>query len=107
MLLKAFTALALCLTPLSVALYSQTSKPPATAQIKEIRIPKIAGKPQLEQFLHGTSRSDMKRIDDFRQRNPGDGNPVSSKTVAWIGYDDKNLYAVFVCDAPPGGVRAR
>ncbi len=49
----------------------------------------------------------MKRIDDFRQRNPGDGIPISQKTTAYIGYDDKSFYAVFVCDSAPGQLRAR
>src|SRR5262249_29691793 len=63
--------------------------------------------PKLEEFLDGAGRADMKRVDDFRQRSPGDGVPASRKTSAWIGYDDKNLYAVFVCDSPAGQVRAR
>jgi hypothetical protein len=49
----------------------------------------------------------MKRVDDFRQRQPGDGVPASRKTEAWIGYDDQNFYAVFVCQSPPGETRAR
>ncbi len=78
-----------------------------SAQIKDIHIPKITRKPLLEEFLNGNSRPDMKRIDDFRQRQPNNGNPVSRKTSAWIGYDDKNIYAVFVCQSPPGHTRAR
>jgi hypothetical protein len=80
---------------------------PAEAQIKDIQIPRIATKPRIEEFLDGHSRADMLRIDDFRQRNPGDGVPLSLKTAAWIGWDDKNFYVVFVCAAPPGEVRAR
>ena len=49
----------------------------------------------------------MRRIDDFRQRQPGDGVPASRKTTAWIGYDEKNFYAVFVCQAPRREIRAR
>ena len=49
----------------------------------------------------------MKRVQDFRQRQPGDGDPVSQPTAAWIGCDDKNLYAVFVCQAPASQLRAR
>ena len=91
---------------LSVAAFAQA---PATAkvQIKDVQIPKIARRPVLEEFLDGRSRSDMRRIDDFRQRQPGDGEPVSRKTTAWIGYDDVNLYVVFVCESPPGQTRAR
>ena len=49
----------------------------------------------------------MKRVDDFRQRSPGDGVPASRKTEAWIGYDDQNFYVVFACQLPAGETRAR
>lgn len=67
------------------------SAPPEVVQIKDIKIPRIASKPKIEEFLDGRSRPDMLRIDDFRQRNPGDGVPLSLKTSAWIGWDDKLL----------------
>ena len=95
---------ALCLSALTVAASAQ---PAPAAQIRNLQIPKIQKPPRLEEFLEGNSRSDMKRIDDFRQRQPGDGIPVSRKTSAWLGYDDKNLYAVFVCQSPPRQTRAR
>jgi hypothetical protein len=96
-------ALCLCVAPFlcAQALYGQT------AQIKTLHIPVISKKPLIEEFLDGNSRADMQRVDDFRQRQPGDGVPVSSRTSAWLGYDDKNLYAVFVCDSPAGQTRAR
>ncbi|HVV47822.1 MAG TPA: DUF5916 domain-containing protein, partial [Bryobacteraceae bacterium] len=80
---------------------------PPEAQLKNIRVPRITTKPRIEEFLDGRSRPDMLRIDDFRQRNPGDGVPLSLKTSAWIGWDEKNFYVVFVCTSPPGEVRAR
>jgi Domain of unknown function (DUF5916) len=95
---------AVYLFALSVAVFAQALE---TVQVKDIQIPKLASRPQLEEFLSGQSRSDMKRIDDFRQRQPADGVPVSRKTTAWIGYDDTNIYAVFVCESPPGQTRAR
>ena len=94
----------LCLGALSVTLRAQS---PPTAQIKDLQIPKIQRPPKLDEFLNGGARPDMKRVDDFRQRQPGDGIPSSQKTAAWVGYDDKNLYAVFVCASPPGQTRAR
>ena len=86
-----------------------SAKPEAstTKQNKDLRIPHITSKPQLEEFLNGASRADMMKIDDFRQRQPGDGVPVSRKTSAWVGYDDKNFGAVFVCDSPKEELRAR
>ena len=109
------TAILLSLSMLTVALQAQSASDPPkspppplpTTQIKDIQIPRVQTRPLLEQFLHGNSRPDMKRVDDFRQRQPGDGVPVSRKTSAWIGYDDKNLYAVFVCQSPAGETRAR
>ena len=88
----------LCLHVLSVA---------ATAQPRDIKIPRVTSRPRLEEFLEGRSRSDMLRVDDFRQRQPGDNVPASRKTTAWIGYDNVNFYAVFVCESPPGETRAR
>src|ERR1022692_3891622 len=101
-------AVVLWLGTLIVSLHSQpVPPPPSPAQIKDVQIPKLTSPPRIEQFLGGASRADLRRIDDFRQRQPGDGVPVSRKTSAWIGYDDRNFYAVFVCDAPPGETRAR
>jgi hypothetical protein len=97
-------ALAVSLPVLSVAASAQA---PATVQIKDIQIPKVASRPQLEEFLNGQGPSDMKRIEGFLQRQPGDGVPVSRKTTAWIGYDETNLYTVFVCESPQGQTRAR
>ena len=104
-------AVALCLSGLCSITHAQTSPaqntPAQTTQIKDLKIPHISSKPRIEEFLDGHSRSDMMHIDDLRQRSPGDGVPVSQKTSAWIAYDDKTFYAVFVCDAPPGKLRAR
>ena len=49
----------------------------------------------------------MAKVTGFTQRNPHDGEAVSEKTEAYLGYDQKNLYAVFVCFDDPGKVRAR
>jgi Domain of unknown function (DUF5916) len=101
-------AVALCLGTLIVSLHSQpATSPPSSAQIKDIHVPRLTSPPRIEQFLGGASRADMQHVDDFRQRQPGDGVPVSRKTSAWIGYDERNFYAVFVCDSPAGQTRAR
>ncbi len=102
--------LILCLSALCPRVQSQTAPEAATApkaQIKDFKIPRITSKPKIEEFLDGHSRTDMLHIDDFRQRSPGDGAPVSQKTDAWIAWDDKNFYAVFVCQTAPGQIRAR
>ena len=98
-------ALGLLLT-LSMHAQPQPKNVP-TEQIKDIQIPRISRPPVLEEFIDGHFRADMKRIDDFRQRQPNDGTPVSRHTSAWIGYDDKNLYVMFLCHSPPHATRAR
>src|ERR1035437_2036673 len=74
------------LLPATLALCASSPPPAPLIQVKDIQIPKIDRPPNIEEFLQGGSRDDMKRIDDFRQRNPGDGVPVSQETSAWIGY---------------------
>ena len=61
--------------------------------------------PALESLLNGPAG--MKgRLTDFRQRDPGDGVPVSRKTTAFVSYDDQNLYVVFACEDEPEQIRS-
>jgi hypothetical protein len=83
--------------------------PPTFAQVK---IPRVSSPPLLEDFLEmkPTPAWDGKlaKVDQFIQRIPSDGEPVSQRTEAYLGYDDKNLYAVFICfDNDLQKVRAR
>ncbi|MGH9553137.1 MAG: carbohydrate binding family 9 domain-containing protein [Terriglobales bacterium] len=50
----------------------------------------------------------MAKIDRFIQRTPSDGEPVTQRTEAYLGYDNKNLYVIYVCfDSEPHRIRAR
>jgi len=50
----------------------------------------------------------LAKVDRFVQRAPSDGEPVSQMTEAYFGYDDKNLYAIYICfDKEPDKIRAR
>jgi uncharacterized protein DUF5916/cellulose/xylan binding protein with CBM9 domain len=64
----------------------------------------------LEDFLNmqpeGPVARSMAKITHFLQRSPHDGQPVSQPTEAYLGYDEKNLYVVFVCHDDPAKVRA-
>jgi hypothetical protein len=55
----------------------------------------------------GEVANQMVKVTGFVQRNPHNGEPASQRTEAFLGYDEKNLYAVFVCFDDPGKVRAR
>ncbi len=71
-----------------------------------LRIPRVRRSPKIEDFLNGTPREAEATLTDFRQFRPGDGVPVSQPTAAYLSYDDKNLYVVFVCKDEPDKVRA-
>ena len=72
-----------------------------------LRIPRVSRAPKLDDFLTGIPREAEACITDFRQYEPGDAVPASQETSAFLSYDDKNLYVVFVCMDQPGKVRAR
>jgi Domain of unknown function (DUF5916)/Carbohydrate family 9 binding domain-like len=55
----------------------------------------------------GAAAYRMLKVTGFVQRDPHDGQPASQRTEAYLGYDDKNFYAVFVCFDNPAKVRAR
>jgi hypothetical protein len=80
--------------------------PPGVATIPLARIPRVSRAPRLEDFLQNKPRQAEFVVDDFRQYIPGDGTPGSEKTTVYLSYDDKNLYAVFVCHDTSGLVRA-
>jgi len=49
----------------------------------------------------------MVKVTGFTQRTPYDGQSVSEPTDAYLGYDQRNLYVVFVCFDDPRKIRAR
>ena len=73
-------------------------------------IPRVDRAPEIDHVLggaFGVAETAPGWITDFRQRDPGDGVPVSQRTAAYLAYDDANLYVIFVCRDEPGQVRAR
>jgi hypothetical protein len=93
------------------------SEPPAPARLavqanpeSSLTIPRLARAPTLEDFLRmkpeGPVAPAMAKVTHFLQREPHDGQPVTQPTEAYLGYDEKNLYVVFVCHDNPAKVRA-
>jgi hypothetical protein len=79
---------------------------------RSIRIPRIGSPPHLEEFLNmeppPSWKDKLAKVDQFTQRIPTDGAPVSQRTEIYLGYDDRNLFAIFVCfDTEPQKIRAR
>ena len=90
------------------AVQTSLPSPPKAGAVKpSLRVPRVTRAPQMEDFLNGTPREAEAVITDFRQRDPQDGQPASSKTTAYLSYDEKNLYVVFVCEDDPAQIRAR
>ena len=84
-------------------------KPPFATP--SLTIPRLTGAPTLEEFLEmrpeGDVAQQMAKVTGFVQRTPHDGEKASEETEAYLGYDQKNLYVVFVCFDDPKQVRAR
>jgi hypothetical protein len=76
-----------------------------------VTIPRLTRAPALEDFLGmepaGEIALQMAKVTGFVQRNPHDGEKVSEETAAYLGYDQKNLYIVFVCFDDAKKVRGR
>ena len=75
-------------------------------QIKIVNIPKVSRPPKFEDFINGTPREAELVITDFLQVDPGDGDPPSQPTTAYLSYDEKNLYAAFYAKDDPSKIRA-
>ena len=78
----------------------------------QIRIPRVSTPPRIEDFLtmepSPAWKNKLAKAEKFRQRIPSDGAPVSERTEVYLGYDAKNLYAIFICfDHEPPQLRAR
>jgi hypothetical protein len=92
-------------SPQNAAAPAHALAPPA------LTIPHLSRAPALEDFLgmepKGEIALQMARVTGFVQRNPHDGEKVSEETSAYLGYDQKNLYILFVCFDDPKKVRGR
>jgi hypothetical protein len=85
--------------------------PGAAGPRAEVHVPRVQTPPRIEDFLEMKPRDELAgelaKIEDFRQYIPKYGEPSTQHTEAYLGYDDKHFYAVFVCfDTEPGKIRA-
>jgi hypothetical protein len=84
---------------------------PAPQPMPYVTIPRLTGAPKLSDFLAphlvSSAAREMLRVDNFIQRYPEDGKPVTEPTIAYLGYTHEYFYAAFVCqDRKPDLVRA-
>ena len=78
----------------------------AQEQVRAVDIPRVSRPPVFEDFITGAPREAELVITDFRQLEPGDGDPVSQPTTAYLSYDDKNFYLAFHAKDDPSKIRA-
>jgi len=78
----------------------------ASADKPHIRIPYITARPNLQDYLDRNKEPQGLRIADFRQREPNDGAPAQLDTRVFLSYDDRNLYAIFLCKQDHSSLRA-
>ena len=78
---------------------------------KTARIAKISRAPNFDALLSMDGAEPeslgMTKIDNFRQTDPDDGKPATQRTVAYLGYDAKNIYVVYLAfDNDPRSIRS-
>ena len=65
-----------------------------------LTIPTVSRPPTLADFVAmevSESPAGMRRIEGFVQRFPNDGEPVTERTVVYVGYDSQTFYVAFQC----------
>ncbi|MEO8276717.1 MAG: DUF5916 domain-containing protein [Thermoanaerobaculia bacterium] len=94
--------LALGLTAAGAAL-----SPAQAAMGPEIHIARATGPIVIDGDISDAAWKAAEPITDWFETNPGDNVPPKVKSVAWLAYDDKFLYAAFEFDEPdPKDIRA-
>lgn len=111
--------LLLCFFLLSAIGFTQTTPqapPPSVApqslSIAELEIKKVDKAPTLDDFADMKPSAEwegkLTRVPEFINRDPTDGAKPQMLTDVYMGYDEKNLYAIFVAwDPEPNKIRAR
>lgn len=91
---------------------SQALPPDITGGEERFHIPRIQGAPKLDDFEGMQAATPLARqlhkIDQFVQRDPHDGAAPTQRTEAYLGYNERNFYIVFLAfDSEPSKLRAR
>ena len=71
----------LIIIPLMCFAGIDTARAQEQEQIRTVDIPKVSHPPRFEDFINGTPREAELVITDFRQIEPGDGEPLSQPTT--------------------------
>lgn len=69
-------------------------------------VPRFETPPAIDGRLDEEVWKTAAKFTDFIQSEPGDQVPPSRQTIAYMGYDEKNLYIAFFCFDEPDKIRA-
>lgn len=91
----------------------QPKDKPPVSQLEEnqglkerLAIPRLSQAPKIDGHLDEVYKKEALKIEGFVQFSPKENGPPSEKTVAYLGYDEKNLYIAFQCfDFEPEKIR--
>jgi hypothetical protein len=94
---KRLMAAALALALVSAAAWADSASVRTSAANKEpLRIPRLSKAPKIDGVLDNPIwETEALKIDDFIQLSPKENGVPTEKTVAYLGYDEKNLYVAF------------
>lgn len=82
----------------SLLAFSQNSR-------KSVEAVRFEQAPTIDGHINDECWNDAKKIQHFKQFNPDHGKPSTFKTIAYIGYDDHNLYiAARMYDPSPDSI---
>lgn len=75
-----------------------------------VRVPRVSNPPRIEDFQSMAptgAATQLAKVTDFIQQTPSDGQPATQRTDVYLGYDNANLYVVWVCwHTDPHAIRA-
>jgi hypothetical protein len=102
-----FVPAALALAALCSALTIWAGALPTAASKEPLRIPRLTEAPKIDGVLDNPIwESQALKIEGFVQLSPKENGVPTEKTVAYLGYDEKNLYVAFrAFDSQPSKVR--
>ena len=69
----------------------------ASATEEKLTIPRLSPPPKIDGLLDEVYEKESLKIEDFVQLSPKENGQPSEKTIAYLGYDEKNLYLAFRC----------
>lgn len=78
----------------------------ASADEEKMVIPRLSSSPKIDGLLDEVYEQQALKIENFVQLSPQENGQPGEKTVAYLGYDQKNLYLAFRCfDSQPKKIR--